>query len=138
MEAMDKNEIYEALKNDGAKLKAINFYTVEQLQEIYRDRFEPAPDDNATNSENRATADYADFHHEEPNADKLNDGEDEYSHVSETKEENDESEIIEIRTLVFDRGGWCNELNTSYVPGIYRPSTVKEFQILKKYAKEVL
>lgn len=105
MENMDKNEIYEALKNDGAKLKAVNFYTVEQLQDIYQDRFEHIPTEN---NDSPAIDNPADPIYEE------------------------------IRTLVFDRGGWCNELNTSYAPGIYRPATVEEFQVLKKYAKEIL
>ena len=139
MEAMDKNEIYEALKNDGAKLKAINFYTIEQLQEIYNDRFEPATNSNSENDEDRATEDHSDHHHEEPNGDKLNDGEGEYNYDRATEEKQDaEDAEIEIRTLVFDRGGWSNELKSSYAPGIYRPASVEEFLILKEYAKEIL
>lgn len=104
---IDKKELYELLRADGAKLKAINFYTVEQLRDAYFDRFgvEYAVTGNNNTDENA-------------NAD-----------------ENIDSEI---RTLVFDRGGWCDELKTSYAMGIYRPATAEEYAVLKKYASKVL
>ena len=98
---IDKKELYELLRADGAKLKAINFYTVEQLRDAYFDRFGV----EYTISGNNETSETAD---------------------------------TEIRTLVFDRGGWCNELKTSYAMGIYRPATAEEYAVLKKYASKVL
>ena len=97
----NKKKLYEMLRADGAKLKAMNFYTIEQLRDIYFDRF---------------GVEYT------------------VSGSNETSETAD----TEIRTLVFDRGGWCNELKTSYAMGIYRPATVEEYAILKQYAVEVL
>jgi hypothetical protein len=145
---MDKNELYNTLKDDGAKLKAINFYTPEQLQEIYDERFGDFKGnlDDATGSSGEAEE-----HHEEPNTEKLNDCDELHSNEEPTKPEysfydavlkhnfaapNDEP--VEIRTLMFDRGGWCEALGKSYAPGIYRPATVEEFVILKEYAKEIL
>lgn len=36
---MEKMTIYDTLKNDGARLKPANFYTQEQLKELYAERF---------------------------------------------------------------------------------------------------
>lgn len=145
---MDKNELYNTLKDDGAKLKAINFYTPEQLQEIYDERF---GDFNGNLDSATSTSDSTEEYHEEPNTEKLNDSDELHSNEEPTKPEysfhdevlkhnfaapNDES--VEIRTLVFDRGGWCEALGKSYAPGIYRPATIEEFEVLKKYAKEIL
>lgn len=109
-----KKELYELLRGDGAKLKAINFYTFEQLAEMYLDRFgvQYAVLDTGENSDadNTLDADSAD--------DTAADG--------------------EIRTLVFNRGGWCGELKKSYAMGLYRPETAKEYAILKQYASKVL
>lgn len=146
---MDKNELYNTLKDDGAKLKAINFYTPEQLQEIYDERFGDFDNDldGATNTED------VEEYHEEPNTEKLNDC-DEYHHNDaptmpessyldgaidnsyQTHEGHEEE--VQIHTLLFDRGGWCDALGKSYAPGIYRPATIEEFEVLKNYAKEIL
>lgn len=141
---MDKNELYDALKNDGAKLKLINFYTQEQLQEIYDERFGDFDNDldGAVNTED------VEEYHEEPNTEKLND--EDYFHQDDPPTSPDDNDLdgdfndleqpaeVEIRTLMFDRGGWCDKLGKSYAPGIYRPATVEEFVILKEYAKEIL
>ena len=109
-----KKELYEILRSDGAKLKAINFYTIEQLAEMYLERFgvQYTIWDNGENNvaDNALDANSAD--------DTVADG--------------------EIRTLVFNRGGWCDELQKSYAMGLYRPETAKEYAILKQYASEVL
>lgn len=112
-----KKELYEILRSDGAKLKAINFYTFEQLAEMYLDRFGV----QYTVSENGENNDADD-----------NDN---------TLDENADNDTVadgEIRTLVFDRGGWCGELQKSYSMGLYRPATVEEYAILKQYASKVL
>lgn len=143
---MDKNELYNTLKDDGAKLKAINFYTPEQLQEIYDERFGDFNGnlDSATN-----TSDSTEEYHEEPNTEKLNDCDEYHHNDTPTMPESsyldgaiDNSyqaeEEVQIHTLLFDRGGWCEALGKSYAPGIYRPATIEEFVILKDYAREIL
>lgn len=151
---MDKNELYNTLKDDGAKLKAINFYTPEQLQEIYNERFgdfNGNPDSaTSTSDSTESTSGSTEEYHEEPNTEKLNDC-DEYHHndtptmpessyldgVIDNSYQAHEDEV-QIHTLLFDRGGWCEALGKSYAPGIYRPATFEEFEVLKKYAKEIL
>lgn len=116
---INKKELYELLRADGAKLKAMNFYTVEQLSDIYFDRFGviyDAPKPSEGNSDDAEKTDSANIHAD--NADNA---------------DNDE-----IRTLVFDRGGWCDELQKSYAMGIYRPATIEEYAILKQYSSKVL
>ncbi len=112
---INKKELYELLRADGAKLKAINFYTIEQLCDVYFDRFGEiyAPKTDEGKSDNAEKSD------------------DENIHA-------DNAAVDEIRTLVFERGGWCNELQTSYAMGIYRPATAEEYAILKQYASKVL
>lgn len=112
---IDKKELYELLRADGAKLKAINFYTVEQLRDAYFDRF---------GVEYIVTGN--------------NEDADENSNTDIDDTGNNEDADVEIRTLVFDRGGWCNELKNSYAMGIYRPATAEEYAVLKKYASKVL
>lgn len=107
---MSKKEIYDVLRSDGAKLKAMNFYTHEQLSNLYTERFGVEPDVS------------------------INESNDEPVEFAEIPEERFEK----IRTLVFDRGGWCKVLKKSYAQGIYRPATVEEYAELRKYAaKEI-
>lgn len=113
---INKKELYELLRADGAKLKAINFYTVEQLCDVYFDRFGVIYNAPKTNEGKSADA---------------NDNSDENNHADNTASD-------EIRTLVFERGGWCDELQKSYAMGIYRPATVEEYVVLKQYASKVL
>ena len=108
---MSKKELYDILRSDGAKLKAMNFYTHEQLSNLYSERFGVEPDVSVDDS-----GDEPDVIEEIPN--------------------NDRPE--KIRTLVFDRGGWCKVLKKSYAQGIYRPATIEEYTELRKYAaKEI-
>lgn len=48
---MEKIEIYDVLKEDGARLKPVNFYTQEQLEELYVERFNANPADNQGDQE---------------------------------------------------------------------------------------
>ena len=118
---MDKNTLYEVLRADGAKLKAINFYTQEQLRDLYVERFGSEPDS----------------FDEEINTYKLNES-DEQSGAQQDSDnatpDEQESSPEEIRTVFFDCGFWCDELDRSFAPGYYRPSSVEEYLVLKKYA----
>ncbi|MDD4817304.1 MAG: hypothetical protein PHI85_04980 [Victivallaceae bacterium] len=108
---MTKQEIYDELKSDGAKLKAINFVSEETLADIYFDRFGRKPedmDDTAVKNCSDSSGDNA--------------------LVCEEK----------IRTLKFSESGWCPELGRSYFAGIYRPKTIDEYFILRKYAAREL
>ena len=58
---LTKQEIYDSLKNDGAKLRAINFTTKDELVEMYKDRFGIDPYEESQ---------------EQPNTEKLSDGDD--------------------------------------------------------------
>ena len=110
---MDKTTIYEVLKADGAKLNPANFYTPEQLRDLYIERFNSEPEN----------------FDEEINTAKLNesDGQAEYN-------SNSELGLKEIRTVFFDCGFWCKELEKSFAPGYYRPSSFSEYLVLKKYS----
>jgi hypothetical protein len=103
---MEKIEIYDVLKEDGARLKPANFYTQEQLEELYVERFNANPDgdENSTPEDPQAT--------------------------QEQLEELDGT----IHTLFFENGGWCEELQKSFAPGYYRPATTDEYIALKKYS----
>ena len=50
---MDKTAIYEALRADGARLKAINFYTEEQLSDLYAERFGNEPEIKRASTEQK-------------------------------------------------------------------------------------
>lgn len=39
-------------------------------------------------------------------------------------------------TLLFAHGGWCDELNDSYMPGYYQPKNWEEYNALKKHAAQ--
>lgn len=55
--------------------------------------------------------------------------------VEESKHEIKEpEEVKESLTLRFGNGGWCEELQKSYRPGIYVCKNQKEYDALKKYA----
>ena len=112
---MTKNELYDALKADGAKMnKGVRFYNVEELRKMYVDRFGVNPDEPE----------------EVPNSHLLSDGDEIQSAPVPADEK--------IRTLKFAESGWCNELGRSYFCGLYRPKTLAEYRALKKYAAEVL
>lgn len=110
----EKKELYELLRADGAKLKAINFYTIKQLAEMYLDRFG--------------------VHYTFWENGEINDADD----TLDKNADNNAVAASEIRTLVFNRGGWCDELQKSYAMGLYRPATVEEYATLKQYASKVL
>ena len=104
---MTKKEIHDALKSDGAKIKAVNFYSLEQLESLYAERFgdvnQPESTDNGPKSDD----------------------------IDVTAEESPK-----IHTLMLDHSGWCNELNCSYFQGLYRPVSISEYSILRKYAQK--
>jgi len=102
---MTKKEMHDALKADGAKIKAVNFYSLEQLEKLYAERF---GDESVSGND-------------------VPDGKD---IVVPAKAES------EIHTLVFDHSGWCEELNGSYFQGLYRPSSLAEYSVLRKYAQK--
>lgn len=142
---MKKEDYYNALKQDGAKLRAINFYKLETLKEMYEERFgEPAP-------QGEPSYDSAREHDEFPPLDSLEKHdadsaaseedvlpEDEaYPHRQEEQPE-PEPTPVEIHTLFFIGGGWCEETGTSYQAGYYRPKTVGEYLALRKFAAQEL
>ena len=109
---LTKQEIYDALKNDGAKLqRAANFTNRDELVELYKERFGVDPD----------------FPDEQPNSERLSDGD-------EMKDESDL--IVSLPLLKFDESGWCTALNRAYSKGLYRPVSREEYLALKKYAAE--
>ena len=99
---MNKQNIYDELKADGAKLKAVNFYSLEQLNALYLERFGKSPE----------------------KSDK----------PDKPAQPDKPARPAAIRTLVFDRSGWCEELHASYFQGVYRPATVNEYLTLRRFA----
>ena len=102
---MNKQNIYDMLKADGAKLKAVNFYSLEQLTATYTERFGKSPGQPDPPEKSAPSV-------VQPGG----------------------SPTAKIHTLVFDRSGWCEELNTSYFSGVYRPATTKEYLVLRRFA----
>jgi len=41
---------------------------------------------------------------------------------------------MSVPTLVFNEGGWCEALKTSYAPGVYQPRTEEEYRALAPFA----
>lgn len=110
---LNKNEIYDILKDDGARLpRAVNFMSRDELLEMYVERFGVNPDI--------------------ANQEKVP----EQNNTPATFEENVQKK--EIPLLEFAEDGWCTPLNKPYCKGLYRPESVKEYESLKKYAaKEI-
>lgn len=151
---MTKEEIYEFLKADGAKLtKAVRFISRDTLAEMFEERFgypvpevappkpPPAADsavkenlttgednDVSATSEQSELPDPSDELDEIPNSHLLNDGEDEFAKPPEPA----------IRLLRFSDSGWCEALGRSYTRGLYCPANAAEYLALKPYAAEVL
>lgn len=124
---MTKEELYNELKQDGAKLRAINFYKRETLQELYDERFgvlEPAEVEDEPEPEGESIPE------EETPRERT------YSREEPLPEP--EPTPVEIHTLYFTGGGWCNETQSSYAPGYYRPATVEEYLALRRFAAKEL
>ena len=116
-----KEELYNELKQDGAKLRAINFYKRETLQELYDERFgvpEPADVEDEPEPEGESIPE------EETPRERT------YSREEPLPEE--------IHTLYFTGGGWCEETQSSYAPGFYRPATYEEYLALRRFAAKEL
>ena len=115
---MTKQEIYAALKEDGAKIgKAVNFISKEALEEMYRERFGVEPGETTKQQD--------DQEEEVPNSLLLNDGED----IADRN-------VVNVKLLKFADSGWCDALRASYSRGLYRPKNVQEYLALKPFAAE--
>ena len=136
---MNKHEIYEALKADGAKLpKAERFMSLDDLKSIYTERFGVSPDEPAPRVEVKQDAPVpvvmvqpkpeAAEPEEAPNSHLLNEEPDEPAPES-AKDET-------IHLLRFVESGWCPALGRSYSRGLYRPKTFAEYEALKTFAAE--
>lgn len=105
---MNKTELYDILKNDGAKIpRAVNFMSREELLEMYIERFGVNPD--ATNKENPQ---------------------------EQQEQEQQGGADVTIPLLRFAEDGWCTPLNKPYCKGLYRPQSADEYLALSKYAAE--
>jgi len=123
---MNKHEIYEALKADGAKLpKAERFMSVDDLKAIYTERFGVSPSDPIPVVMVQPEVD-----EEAPNSHLLRE-DDEPEPVAAVKDET-------IHLLRFTESGWCPALNRSYTRGLYRPATFAEYEALKPFAEEIV
>jgi hypothetical protein len=116
MTMLDKQELYDILKNDGAKLpRAVNFMGRDELVTMYAERFGINPD----------------THEEQTNTTQLSDNT-EMQNAADT----DEEQTAVIPLLKFAEDGWCTPLNKPYCKGLYRPVSAEEYRALKKYASE--
>lgn len=43
---------------------------------------------------------------------------------------------MNIPALMFNEGGWCEALKTSYAPGRFQPASVEEFKALAPFARK--
>lgn len=129
---MTRKEIYEELKADGAKLKSLRSYNLAQLQELYTERFGYAPDEKPDEDNSSSIVEEEVSDTQDDDAGDTNDADDEDDSPDDV--DDDPEPQVKIRTLEFDRSGWCEELGTSYFKGIHRPATVKEYLTLRKYA----
>ena len=117
---LSKNELYDILKNDGARLpRAVNFMSREELIDMYADRFGINPD----------------THEEQPNTEQLSDGTE--MQTAENSDTHEEQPAV-IPLLKFAEDGWCSPLDKPYSKGLYRPTSAEEYRALKKYACEEL
>ena len=134
---MDKHEIYEALKADGAKLpKAERFISLDTLRKIYVERFGVSPDEPVLKTEVKQVAPIP-VVMVQPNTDDQAEPE-EAPNIHLLREDCDTAPEDAIRLLRFDESGWCPALNRSYTRGLYRPKTVAEYNALKPFAAEVV
>lgn len=120
---MNKHEIYEALKADGAKLpKAERFMSVDDLKAIYTERFGVSPDEPAPQVEVKQDAPVPVVMVQPKPED------------AEAAPESAKDETIHL--LRFIESGWCPALGRSYTRGLYRPKTFAEYEALKPFAAE--
>jgi len=132
---MNKEELYAALKEDGAKLRAINFYKRDTLKDLYIERFgvdpdAPVPQPDALEQQDMDSAEQEDT---------LPEDEAPVERTYSREEPLEPTPVeIEIHTLYFTGGGWCEETGTSYQPGYYRPKTAFEYLALRRFAAEEL
>ena len=126
---LTKQEIYDALKDDGARLqRAVNFMNRDELVVLYKERFGIDPDVDP-DIENLAEQTSSEHMEEQPNSDKLSKGDEDISCENEKTEKT-------IPLLKFDESGWCSALDRAYSRGLYRPKNADEYIALKKYAAE--
>ena len=137
---MTKHEIYEALKADGAKLpKAERFMGVDDLKEIYTERFGVSPDEASTTPESTpdTCVEQVDEQVDEQVGEQVDETQelppDEAPNTHLLREEDEPApayEVEEIHLLRFAESGWCPELNRSYRRGLYRPASLVEYKAL--------
>lgn len=122
---MTKREIYDVLKEDGAKLKAFNTMLLETLTALYTERFGKSPEEAAP-----------------PTVETQKSGQSEEKKVqAETKNKSGEKKKADpdpvparFPLLHFRNSGWCEALQRSYFRGNYRPATKEEYEALKPFA----
>lgn len=132
---MIKQEMYDALKAAGHKLKAINFCKLEDLEALYKQQFPDNHDQNQQNNNQDGNQDCNTGNSEVKNnsgQDCNQDGADD----TDNKESPPEKKVepIKIRRLYFDHSGWCQELKRSYFRGYHMPQDGTEYTALRKYA----
>ena len=118
---MTKDEIYNALKADGAKLtKAARFMTKEVLVSMYEDRFGKSPDETSAEKSENAAADEDMRESAENHA------------LSQSVSDN----VDKVKILRFSDSFWCPVLGRSYKRGLYRPANHSEYIALKPFAEK--
>lgn len=111
---MTKREKYDAMKKDGAKLRAFNTLRAEEVDQLYRERF----GENQVIEKEEKPAEQPEIRDFRPAVTAP------VQTVVAKK----------IPPLYFDHGGWCNELGRSFFKGYYRPASWKEYQYLLPHA----
>ncbi len=120
---MTKREKYDAMKKDGAKLRAFNTLRTEEVDELYRERF---GENQVIVQENKVAT--------PPAVRNFRTAQKEDGRGVVLEQNHGNGETKKIPPLYFDHGGWCNELGRSFFKGYYRPASWKEYQYLLPHA----
>lgn len=121
---MTRAKMYEELKGDGVKLRAIGSMRYDEIAALYKERFGVDPGVDKSGPESESTSDAAG----EVISEK---------HPVRIAEKAVVAEVASrLPTLVFSESGWCEALKRSYFRGNYRPKSRDEYLALRKFASK--
>ena len=133
---MTKNELYNALLDEGVNLPPVDKLKKSELEAMYAERH-PEPAEQAPEQAQQEEAPETPQDTEIPPQDALEkqDAESAAAEEPETEPEAEaEPEPENIPPLHFSSAGWCAALNRSYFIGWHHPVTRAEYEALAPYA----
>lgn len=129
---MTKREYYDALKADGAKLKAFNTMSLDGLAALYVERFGKAPDETAPPAAESQKPGQSEEDKAAAEAEKAKADAEAKAKAAEKKKADPAPARFPL--LHFRNSGWCEALQRSYFRGNYRPVSKEEYEALKPFA----